>query len=1199
MTQPPGTKNQSAGERQLRHDDQERLVRHLAEVMNQRLAGRDQAGTVIRDREPRERIALGVVPPRREPFVPDDHPELTGELGVPIDTLPPSEMGLTLLVEPVRDDPHVEIRCRFALYIRQFPTYEEQYAYSKGEGVDRPDTDRRSHANPRLRLVTRRYPVEVVVRLPVPTSGGYQVELEEAAITRVIGDTFAAAAANGCLYVPLSGRGQTIPQEILAAGPEAYETYLEAKAGDLEEIQQPRVQMLLSSEPTSEGLFRIDLTLSNVSDEAENIRGYKHELALYDAAFEAIFEGVRLHNSGFGFAEADYRVSPEVYVHGRFCVGEADPATNRVWTSTWPIYRQPVFESRQDLQPTFRDLAQDPVPTLRNVLAEMEGYASEWERFLSSGNHSAETRTASEAGRAEFLAEMERFRRGIDILDPRSDLHMPELARAFLLMNEAFEWLNTSTPSPITPRIESWYLFQIVFIVCGLAALAAREAGNGSPLIEEFDFVDVLWFPTGGGKSEAFLGLVATALFFDRLRGKGMGVTSIIRFPLRMLSVQQLDRVMNVIVACEHIRAEVLGEDAGNSFELGYFVGRQNTPNRLTDHDDQKWGDIRRMKAKAESDPAWRRTKTVITQCPYCHSQNVILDPDEETVRLHHICRACNRRLPVVISDDEIYRTLPSVVVATVDKLATIAFNAHFSHLTHGPRSSCPDHGYVTYSAGFKGSKRCLARSFCSVDPEEWMSVSDPYDPAPSIVVQDELHLLSEELGTFSSHYETLWAHLSSLPTGRPSKVVAATATISDYEQHVRHLYALRPRRFPAEGFENGRSFYARERPDLARRLFVGAMPGNLRPAQMAVAAAAACRDEVRRLQHLPPTKVISELQLRHYREADVADLLSRYDLQLFYVNRKTDGDRVGEDLERLGPAIGEEPLNVEVLNGQTALSDISAVIRRTQEEGSHTPPADRLAAVVGTSLISHGIDIGRVNLMHVAGMTSTIAYYVQATSRAGRSDVGLVLVGFSQSFTRDRAVFHFFDPHHRYVNHLVEPVSINRFSLQAPQKTLSGLLSALILHQIGRNPLCNPHGDANLTVLDNFRNCVQAHQQGFNHHNGYTLKEFLRSQVHVAYGLDSPVLDSVVRGRFKDFVDKQFDVEWTEIFPGRGRLITKSFSRPPMSSFRDIDDPVEFGAIGIYSRNRFEQLSGGLKPRDHPNLEVEPADESGEADGT
>src|SRR5690606_36238621 len=117
---------------------------------------------------------------------------------------------------------------------------------------------------------------------------------------------------------------------------------------------------------------------------------------------------------------------------------------------------------------------------------------------------------------------------------------------------------------------------------------------DGSALLDEFDVADVLWFPTGGGKSEAFLGLVATALFFDRLRGKRIGVTSVIRFPLRMLSVQQLDRVMNVIVACEEVRVASLGEGAGSSFELGYFVGRQNTPNKLTDPHDEKWGDLHR-----------------------------------------------------------------------------------------------------------------------------------------------------------------------------------------------------------------------------------------------------------------------------------------------------------------------------------------------------------------------------------------------------------------------------------------------------------------------------------------------------------------------------------------------------------------------------------------------------------------------------
>lgn len=1184
--------------RQSRHEDQERLVRHLSRIMQHRLSGRDERGMVIRDREPGEVVTLGVIPPRRDLPEWDENPELSSEPGVPIDTLPASEMGLTLLVRPTTEHPEVEIRCSFALYLQQYPTYGEQYQYVKGSGDEAGDDMGKTDGNLRLRHISRRYPIDVVVRFSLPTEGGFQVMSDESTIAAAIQQTFAAAAKKDRLYIPLRGRGQTVPQAVINSGAEAYENYLREKSGEISEITQPRAEISVSTEETEDGAVRVNLTLANISEEPTGLRGYRPSLSLYDASLAAQFEGAQLLNSGFGFADVDYRVEPEVYVHGRFCVGEADPDASRVWTTTWPIYRQPVFESRGDLQPTFKDLAEDPVPALSRILAEMEKYDAEWEQFLS-GEMSSQSRTASERERSVFRDEMERFRSGVELIDPSSDRYVEPLARAFRLANEAFERLNSKGTSPGNNRIKSWYLFQIVFIVCGLVALAAREAPDGSALLDEFDVADVLWFPTGGGKSEAFLGLVATALFFDRLRGKRIGVTSVIRFPLRMLSVQQLDRVMNVIVACEEVRVASLGEGAGSSFELGYFVGRQNTPNKLTDPHDEKWGDLHRMKTKAAEDPDWGRKRTVITRCPYCRSENVSLVPDTDAVRLHHICQDCERRIPVVVSDDEIYRYLPAVVVATVDKLATIAFNAHFSHLTHGPRSLCPDHGFVTYPSGFKGKQRCLARSFCSRELNEWTTVDYVYDPAPSLVVQDELHLLSEELGTFSSHYETLWAHLTALPTGRPSKVVAATATISDYDHHVRHLYALRPRRFPSEGFESGRTFYAQERPELARRLFVGALPGGFRPTQMAVAAASAYRDELRRLQSLPPEEVIRALGLEHYRPADIEELLSRYDLQLFYVNRKTDGDRVGEDLERLGPLAGEPPLDVEVLNGQTALADISAVIRRTQEEGAGTPADERLAAVVGTSLISHGIDIGRVNMMHVAGMTSTIAYYVQATARAGRSDVGLVLVGFSRSFARDRAVYHFFDPHHRYVNQLVEPVSINRFSLQSPKKTTTGMLAALILHQLGRSPCCSPAGDANLSVLKEFRKCVAFHQSTQSHHQGMSLKEFLRSQLHAAYGLNSQVFDPFVAARFRDVVDKQFEAEWAEIHPGRGRMLTKSFSQPPMSSFRDIDDPVEFGAVGVFSRQRFELLSGGRKPKERPDLEVEPADESGEADGT
>ena len=140
-------------------------------------------------------------------------------------------------------------------------------------------------------------------------------------------------------------------------------------------------------------------------------------------------------------------------------------------------------------------------------------------------------------------------------------------------------------------------------------------------------------------------------------------------------------------------------------------------------------------------------------------------------------------------------------------------------------------------------------------------------------------------------------------------------------------------------------------------------------------------------------------------------------------------------------------------LNGQTPLAEISDVIRRVDRETLAGTPQNRLASISGTSLISHGIDLERLNVLFVLGMPSTIAYYVQATSRAGRTGVGIVFTGLSRYFARDRSVFHFFDAQHRYVNVLVEPVALNRFSTHGPRKTASGLIAAIMTQQWARDP--------------------------------------------------------------------------------------------------------------------------------------------------
>jgi len=946
----------------------------------------------------------------------------------------------------------------------------------------------------------------------------------------------------------------------IAAGEAAHEQELiDRRSDDLPPL--PAVAFLASATPDPRGGWRINLTLANTA--TSESRRSRPSQTLYDARFSATIRAGTFRNLGYRLAERDWRTEPEVYAHGRFCVGEVSDDRTTVATNTWPIYRDRVFESRPELQPSFAELIDDPIGTLTVIADRMDAFADEWRAHADAAAFDADHPARSDL--AAFVDEARRFRRGIGLLDQDPRLH-----EAFVDANRAFLLANTPNglhPDPAVargvPTITSWRLFQIVFVVIGLSALAARE--HDDPELRcELDCADVLWFPTGGGKSEAFLGLVAAALFYDRRRGKQAGVTSLIRFPLRMLSVQQLDRVLRLTTACEQIRSE--GDLGGAPFELGYFVGRTNTPNTLVRAADDRWGDIARMASWSVEE---RRKNVVITTCPYCRSTDVDLVADPGRVRLDHCCSDCKRRIPVVISDDEVFRTLPSVVVATVDKLASVAFQPHFSHLTHGPAYECPKHGYVTFALGPAAARRCIARHLCDVDPTAWNAV-DVYDPAPAVTIQDELHLLAEDLGTLAAHYETLFSALCRAGSRLPSKVIAATATISDYENQIHQLYALSPRRFPSEGYRDGETFYA-TRLDLTRRLFVGALPSRLDTAQFGITAAQTWRAELDRLRDLPAADVVAELGLMHYTSSDaVAELLFRYELQLFYANRKNDAERAHEQMRRAGTRPPSQ-FEADILTGDTPLADISAVIRRVESESldSDPDPGQRLAAVAGTSLVSHGVDLARLNVMHVAGMPSTNAYYVQATARAGRTDVGVVFAAFSRSFARDRAVFHFFEPHHAFFNQLVEAVSLNRFAVNAPKKTATGMLCAVILNKVARDQAKNPAvGNVipNLMYTDRFQAWLSGQPA--------TAEADLVDAVLDAYGLRAAVLDPVVASYFETTVQRRLTDEMSMLRAGTQLTIQKCFLNKPPSSFRDIDEAVEFGAYGYYSSKDFKTLT-------------------------
>ncbi len=224
-------------------------------------------------------------------------------------------------------------------------------------------------------------------------------------------------------------------------------------------------------------------------------------------------------------------------------------------------------------------------------------------------------------------------------------------------------------------------------------------------------------------------------------------------------------------------------------------------------------------------------------------------------------------------------------------------------------------------------------------------------------------------------------------------------------------------------------------------------------------------------------------------------------------------------------------------------------------------------------------------------GLPPTMAFYVQATSRAGRSAVGLVLCALGRHYSRDRSVFHFFDPTHRYVNSLVEPVALNRFSVHGPKKTASGLLAALLLCDWSRDlvRLAPTYSkETNFSNADELRNWLARAPA--------SVETDLRDDLRNAFGLSAPVLDPMLTDSFRDEVDRLFASILSSIRGNAERLLTRAMRPPPPRSFRDIDASVTFGVLGHYSRDEFQLLAGYVDVDADPNDEVVLAEEGGSA---
>ncbi|HRI07241.1 MAG TPA: DISARM system helicase DrmA [Nannocystaceae bacterium] len=594
-------------------------------------------------------------------------------------------------------------------------------------------------------------------------------------------------------------------------------------------------------------------------------------------------------------------------------------------------------------------------------------------------------------------------------------------------------------------KLPLWRPFQLAFILQNLASLA-------DPNHRDRAVADLIYFPTGGGKTEAYLGLIAFTLILRRLRGKsrpdeGRGVSVILRYTLRLLTLDQLDRAATLICALEELRRRDPKRLGNTRFAVGLWVGQSTTVNRLRD-----------LHA-ALSDYTSGQSDTLfpLSTCPWCGErikiENIKLEDDEGKPSKTRYTRAvvyCDggeclyteskrlgQGLPVLFVDEQIYQELPDFLVATVDKFAMMPWRGEAGML-FGRASHVDDlRAYGVMHAPPKGARPLPAGLL-----------------PPELIVQDELHLISGPLGTMVGLYEAAIEELSTRPgpDGEPvrPKILASTATVRRASKQIQALFGRRHTNlFPPPGVDAFESWFATVDPKGSGRRYVGvAAPGRamkailLRTYVALLGAAAHAYDP----KGAPGQPADAYMTLAGYfnslRELGGMRRLVEDDVRTRCAAAEA---RRPRDHQGAHPWVKSRDLREPVeLTSRVATAGIAAAKRRLEEPHAGKEHVDVLLA---SNMISVGVDIDRLGLMVVAGQPKTTSEYIQASSRVGRQVhwPGLVVTCFNVHKPRDRSHYERFVAYHESFYRYVEAQSLTPFSTPALDRGLAGVLAALV----------------------------------------------------------------------------------------------------------------------------------------------------------
>lgn len=802
-------------------------------------------------------------------------------------------------------------------------------------------------------------------------------------------------------------------------------------------------------------------------------------------------EGESEYSEGFSDSLSDEAINQVLYrEHLSYAIGHGCSAdwsspveglVATIWSDVLPTYETPAVTAEleyqdkegysRNLKVSMRKLAGlDPTDTGQDEIALLVNEYECWINKLKLNELSLLDGSKKETGEAliQRCEEcLERIRDGIALLQSEGDAGL-KARRAFQLANHAMlisqlrggnqvrtpdysqstvAWSRSAEshdPTQPHPFKGYWRPFQIAFLLMSLRGIC-------EPQHVDREVVDLIWFPTGGGKTEAYLGATAFTIFYNRLIGKEtVGCDVLMRYTLRLLTAQQFQRAATLFCAMDQLRKGKEEELGKESFTLGLWVGGDTTPNSRKD--------ALQALRKLEKDPS-SENPFVLLQCPWCAAQ---MGPLEQTgtsagyrgnrrgrksdneapsvigyVRsgmgsnqtVVYQCPDSNcefgpgsaltrgkRPLPITTIDEDLISNPPRLLIGTVDKFAMLAWKPEL-------------------------------RSFFGISKD-----GQHHSLPPTLIVQDELHLISGPLGTMVGAYEMVIDRLCrehGVGDIGP-KIIASTATISRSREQIKHLYARENSMlFPPSGLKSSDSFFAREASGPGR-MYLGVMaPGHY---SLQTTEARIFSTLLQSVAKMPTDDSGKDpwwtllCFFNSLRELGSAATLMVADVREYM---RVLMDRHGWEYKSMRNSMASE------LTSRIRGDDIPKELAKLEIPLGYTVAGEKkkypVDVCLASNIIEVGVDLPRLSLMSVVGQPKSTSQYIQVSSRVGRGKdkPGLVVVLYGQSKPRDRSHYEHFRGYHQKLYAQVEPTSVTPFSTPAIERAIQGLLVA-VTRQLG-----------------------------------------------------------------------------------------------------------------------------------------------------